>query len=415
MKKKLLVLGVIIQTMAYGQSLSLPQVLNKLKANNYEIKSQEQQLEIDNLKVKQVFKTLLPGANLEVDTEILNNEKYKDMGEVFGPQTINAGYTVYAGGRIVNNYKKTKKDYIISEKQLETVQQNMEIKAIDLYFQILNLEKQIEITQLTKQSLLKQENRLNILFSNKKMVSKNELLEVKADIMSIDAEILGYLNDSRLAKEKLFVLIGVDVSSEYSLEQYNEEFMLKNIQQLEKDIGMAKNSGNVALKKQLEIEKAELDVKIAKAGFLPTIRLNGEYRLDEKIKTNDKNGDWGLGLEASMNVFQWGATLDNIESSKIALNRKVNEKNNSLENLSVEIRGKHSKIEQLKKELEISTERSELLRENSRIQNIRFTNGLLSSLNYLESVQLFRKAEEKKYAVQKSLILANREYNNLIK
>ncbi|MGL5125817.1 MAG: hypothetical protein ACRC6U_07490, partial [Fusobacteriaceae bacterium] len=107
--------------------------------------------------------------------------------------------------------------------------------------------------------------------------------------------------------------------------------------------------------------------------------------------------------------------LDSIESSKIALDRKVNEKNNSLENLSVEIRGKHSKIEQLEKELEISTERSGLLEENSRIQNIRFTNGLLSSLNYLESVQLFRKAEEKKYAVQKSLILANREYNNLIK
>lgn len=414
MKKKILI-GTLISTVLYGQTLSLPQVLERLKKNNYEIKSQEQQLEIDELAVKRGFKGLLPGANFEVDTQILNNEKYKDGIGVFGPQKISAGYTVYAGGKIVNNYKKTKKDYAISEKQLETVEQNMEIKAIDLYFQILNLEKQIEITKLAKETLLKQENRLNILFNNNKMVSKNELLEVKADIMGIEAEILGYENDLRLAKERLFVVIGEAITSDYTFAQYDEEFMIKTGESLERDIATAKREGNIALKKQLEVEKAELDVKIAKAGFLPTIKINSEYRLDDDIKTGRYHKDWGIELEASMNVFQWGATLDSIESSKIALNRKINDKNNSLENLSVDIRGKFSKIEQLTKELEIITERRNLLEESSRIQNIRFTNGMVSSLNYLESVQLFRKAEEKKYAVQKSLILANREYNNLIK
>lgn len=371
-------------------------------------------MEIEALNVKQGFKSLLPGATLEVDTQILNNEKYKDGGSVFGPQKVTAGYTVYAGGRIVNNYKKTKKDYNISEKELETVGYNMEIRAIDMYFQILNLNKQLEITGYAREALLKQEKRLDILFNSNKMVSKNELLEVKADIMGIDAEILGYKSDLRLAKERLFVLIGEDITSDYDFAQHEEEFLLQNREQLNRDIEMAKNSGNTALRKKLEIEKAELDVKIAKAGFLPTVKLNGEYRLDDDIKSG-KHKDFGLGIEATMNVFQWGATLDSIESSKIALNRKIREKNNAMENLTVEIRAKHSKIQQLSSELEIATERSRLLEENGRIQNIRFTNGMLSSLDYLESIQLLRRAEERRYAIQKNLILANREYINLIK
>lgn len=416
MRKKLFAIGlVIVAAGAYGQDISLPQVLERLKENNYEIKSQEQQVEIDALNVKQGFKRLLPGANFEVDTEILNNEKYKDGAEVFGPQKITAGYTIYAGGKLVNNYKKIKKDYGISETELEKTRQQLEIKTIDLYFQILNLNKQLEITNFAREALLKQEKRLNTLFSNNKMVSKNELLEVKADIMGIDAEILEYQDEIRVAKEKLFVLIGEDIDGDFNFQEYSEDFLLKSRSDLERDIAIAKKEGNTALRKQLEVEKAELDVKIAKAGFLPTIRVTGEYRLDDEIKTGKYHKDYGVELEASMNVFQWGATLDDIKSKKIALDRKERDKENTLKNLTVDIRGKYSKIQQLRSELEIATERSKILEENSRIQNIRFTNGLLSSLDYLESIQLLRRAEERRYAIQNSLILANREYNNLIK
>lgn len=415
MKKKILMAGMLLCTAVYSKEIGLVEVLEKLKVNNYEIKSQEQEIEIKKLTVKKEFKKLFPGADFEVEKEILNNQQYKDGANVFGPQKVTAGINVYSGGKLVNNYKKVKKDFSKSEIDLILVNQDMEIKAIELYFEILSLNKQKEITLFAKDTLLKQEKRLDILFSNNKMVSKNELLEVKADIMSIDAELLEYADSIRVAKEKLFVLIGEDINSDYTFTEYNEEFLRKSREQLQMDIEKAKKEGNLALKKDLDIEKAELDVKIARAGFLPTIKLNVEYRLDDDIKYGDNHKDWGLEIEASMNVFQWGATLDDIDSKKIALERRELEKNNVLENLTVDIRSKYSKIEQLKKEITIAKERKLLLEESTKIQNIRFTNGMLSSLDYLESIQLLRRAEEKGYVLQKDLILANKEYNNLIR
>lgn len=415
MRKKIFIFSLLISSLAFSNEMSFQDMLNRLKESNYEIKSQEKLVEIKGLDVDKNYKRIFPGLNLEIDTEVFQNSKYKEKQKMLGPQSIKAPILLYSGGRVVNNYKKIKNIYGIEQENLKLVELKEEIKAISLYFEVLNLNKQIEITKLAKETLEKQEKRLNTLFRNNKMVSKNELLEVTADIMSIDSEILRYENDKRATKERLFVLLDMDLDSNIELKEFNEKITNTADIDMKSDVRKANSTGIQARKKDLEIDNAKLDLKIAKAGFLPTLTVTPRYILDNDIKNRRKsNNDWGIEVEASVNVFQWGATLDDINSSKKALERKEMEKNNTLNNLSVEIKSKYREINLLFNELEISKERVKLLEENQKIQNIRFTNGMLSSLDYLESIKLLRKAEEKTYGLQKGLILAYREYNNLI-
>lgn len=409
MRKKLMVLTALFGTVSFGATMSLDMVLGELKKNNALIRSGELEVESKKLDEKRAFKLLLPGANFEIDKEIINNEQYKDGAGVFGPQVIKMPINVYSGGKLVNNYKKIKADTKIAESNLNLTYSDEELKAIDLYFEILNLQKQMEITKATKDVLMKQENRLSILYSNNKMVSKNELLEVKADIMSIDAEMLRYINSTKFAKEKLGKLMGT--SGEFSVAEYSQKFGARD---LATDRVVARDENSTIKRKALEVEKADLDVKIAKAGYLPTISITPEYRLDKDIQRGN-NKEWGVQLEAKINVFQWGATMDDVDSKKMARDRKEIEKQDTIRGVEINLNSKYREIELLTEELNIARERVNILEENSKIQNIRFSNGLISSLDYLESVQLLRRAEENRYAVEKSLIFANKQYESLLK
>ncbi|MGL4402484.1 MAG: TolC family protein, partial [Fusobacteriaceae bacterium] len=103
------------------------------------------------------------------------------------------------------------------------------------------------------------------------------------------------------------------------------------------------------------------------------------------------------------------------KSKKIARETSEMDYRDTLKTLEIELNSKYREIRLLGEELKIAQERVDILGESNKIQNIRFTNGMISSLDYLESVQLLRRAEENRYVLEKSLMLANREYANLLK
>lgn len=408
MKNKILFLSAILAASAYGAIMDLEQVLGEVKKNSYNLQVSEKNLEIIRLEERKAFKNLLPNVDLTLSKDLLDSAEDKNLKD-FGPDKLTIPITIYSGGRKLNNYKIKKIDSGIAEKEVRRTEQREEIRAIDLYFQILNLQKQIEITNFTARALKKQENRLNILFSNSKMVSKNELLEIRADIKGIEAELLRYENNIKLNKERLAQLMGME--SEIDVTEYREEFREKNIQE---DRDRLREVNSTIKTKELEIEKAKLGVKIAKADFLPRINLTPEYTIDNSTR-NDSNEEWKIQLEASINIFQWGATVDDVKSKKIAQETSELDYRDTLKTLEIDLNSKYREIKLLGEELKIAQERVEILGESNKIQNIRFTNGMISSLDYLESVQLLRRAEENRYALEKSLILANREYANLLK
>ena len=62
---------------------------------------------------------------------------------------------------------------------------------------------------------------------------------------------------------------------------------------------------------------------------------------------------------------------------------------------------------------EAQKKRVELLRENLKIDNLRYDNELVTTFDYLNSVNQLRIAEEDYYKLQRSLVLAVIEYENL--
>ena len=57
--------------------------------------------------------------------------------------------------------------------------------------------------------------------------------------------------------------------------------------------------------------------------------------------------------------------------------------------------------------------RVDLLAENMKIDSMRYENDLLTTFDYLNSVNSFREAQEEYYSIQRKLVLSVIEYENL--
>jgi outer membrane protein TolC len=415
-RKKLILLAFLVVSLAgfSENKMDLNAVLEGIDRNNPEMKIQNLENEVTGLEVKKTMKALLPQITLTVDEELVeDSEDEKNEWDVsgVGPQYLKAYIPIYTGGKLTAYYDKAKISNKISEKDINLVRYAMEEKAIDTYFQVLNLRKQKEIAQMVLDTLNKQRDRLEKLFNNGMLVPKSEVLKVKSDIISNEAVKMRREQEQRSAEEELFLLLGMPLDSQTELEEFSDNIDM-DLYNPEKDSENALTDGSAASKERLTADKSQANLKIAKAGMLPTIYLSSEYRLD---KDDDEYSDYQVTAVASWKIFGWGSTLDNVKQKKTMLKQAEILRDRNLEEIKLDIRNKYRDIKTLYAEVNSQRTKLDLEKENMRIDNLRYVNGMVSSLDYLDSVNRLKEAEEEYYSLERQLVLAVREYENLLK
>jgi outer membrane protein TolC len=405
-----------VSLVSYSETrMDLNAVLQEIDKNNPEMRIQNLETKVTDLEVKKSFKSMLPQITLTVNEELVKDTSTEtnewDVDGV-GPQKVKAYIPIYTGGKLTGYYNKTKLSREIARKDVNLVRHEIEEKAIETYFQVLNLRKQKEIAQMVLDTLNKQRDRLEKLFDNGMLVPKSEVLKVKSDIISNEAIKMRRLEEQRSAEEELFLLLGRSLDSEIELEEFSPEEIDLSLFDTNKDLNTAMGTGSYASKERLQAQQSEADVKIAKSALLPTFYLSSEYRID---KDDDEYSDYQVTAVASWKVFGWGSTWDDVRQKEAKLEQAEIKRDRNLEEIKLNIRNKYRDIKTLHAEVDSQGTKLDLEKENMRIDNLRYVNGMVSSLDYLDSVSRLKSAEEKYYSLQRELVLAVREYENLLK
>lgn len=131
---------------------------------------------------------------------------------------------------------------------------------------------------------------------------------------------------------------------------------------------------------------------------------------DKLVTTNEGRVEIGFNY-----VFQWGGTFDSVDQKKLALEQAKIKYDNNIVGIELDMRNRLGEIESLTGQSEAQKKRVELLRENLKIDNLRYDNELVTTFDYLNSVNQLRTAEEDFYKLQRALVLAVIKYENLYK
>lgn len=397
---------------SYSIDLDLDEVILRAKTESSEIKIQEINTKIQKKEKNKALKNLvLPPINLsqEDDWNIIKEEGV-------GIRELEMTVPIFMGGKNLNSYRKAKNDLELAYKE-EIFAENRAIEeAVGAYFDILNYQKQCEIIDNAIKAMDKQKARLKVLYNGGKIIPKSELLKVEADI---ERYISLNLENYRLEKKSMGDLnriLNLPLDTEITGKDISAGEYLGDraisLKSTKKDI----TNTNLVQAEKLRLKNAEYNLKIAKSELYPTFYIKDTRTFKEWDDTNNRLVDPKDKNRVEIGFryyFAWGGTLDSVNQKKYDLQKAQLLHDENIKSIRLDIKNKINEIDSLYGQANANQKKLNLLKENISIDNMRYENQLITTYDYLNSVNAYREAQEEYYTIQRKLILAVIELENL--
>ena len=390
----------------------MDEVISRAKVESSEIKIQGMNTEIQKKGKNKALKNLiLPPVNLSQEE---NWNHIKEEG--IGIRKLEMGVPLFMGGKNLNSYRKAKNNLELAYKE-EIFAENRAIeKAVGAYFDILNYQKQSEIINNAVKAMDKQKGRLKGLYKGGKIVPKSELLKVEADIERYRSL---NLENARLEKQRtgdLNRILNLPLDTKITGKDILAGEYLGDRADASKYADRNIDNTHLVQAEKLKLKNAEYDLKIAKADLYPTFYLKDTYTFKEWDKDKREYSDptdENLLEVGFRYYFAWGGTLDSVNQKKYELKKAQLMHDENVKEIQLDIENKINEIDSLYGQANANQKKVDLLRENMNIDSMRYENQLITTYDYLNSVNAYREAQEEYYAIQRKLVLAVIELENL--
>lgn len=262
-------------------------------------------------------------VNTKVDKTYLN-----------GSYGINAQWTVWNGNRNTNTLKVNRLSEQMSELEVQETANNIQERIAQLYVQILYLDESIKVSEASLETSKKNEERGRDMVEVGKM-SKSDLAQLTAQRSSDEytlVDVKSQLANYKLQLKQLLELTG-DESFDVVIPSTTDEQALGDIPALQTVFEQAVISRPEIETTKLSIKSSDLNVKIAKAGWLPSLSMTGGVT----TSTNSLSANnWGNQMKTNFNTSA-GLTLSipifDGRSTKTAVNKAKIQQQQALLNL----------------------------------------------------------------------------------
>ena len=393
-----------------AETLGLNEILDRAKNSNPNVKIQKISTEEMRKQKDKAWKNyVLPPVDFSDSDEWDTVKRYG-----LGVKSLSVDMNVFEGGKSIYGYKTLKSQLAKSENQEILTEINAQEDAVAAYFAVLNAQKQTEITERAIKLLEKQKARVWDLYSNGKLVPKSEYLKIEADIENSKVLILENRQEEENTMGILNKILGYSLDNNLNLKDFDPELYLASKANVKN--GEKKQVENTLLgqNEKHNLDIAEYNVKLAQAELYPTIKVGYSHNFWER----DRERGWEKTEEDRVTLgfswtFEWGGTLDEIASKKKALEQAQIKYDDNIKGITLEMRNQLNTVEALYGKVQAMKKRVDLLKENTNIDSMRYENELLSTFDYLNSVDNYRNAQEQYYRTQRDLVLAVIRYENL--
>ena len=396
---------------SYGEeSFGLNEILERVKTSNPSVKIQKLNTEIVEKQKDRALKNyILPPVKFNDSDEWDVVKKYG-----LGTKSLEVQMDVFEGGKSVYGYKVLKSQLAKSKNQEILTEIEAQENVVAAYFAVLNAQKQTEITERAMSLLEKQKSRVWDLYSNGKLVPKSEYLKIEADIENNRVLILENKQEEENTIGILNRLLGYSLDNNLILEDFDPEAYLMSKSNIQEKNNKRVENTLLGQNEKHDLDIAEYNVKLAKAELYPRIYTKYIHDFWKKDKEEGRRDIDEDRFEIGFNwTFEWGGTLDEVASKKKALEQAQIKYDDNIKGITLEMKNQLNTVKALYGKAQAMKKRVDLLKENTDIDSMRYENELLSTFDYLNSVNSYRTAQEEYYKLQRELVLAVIEYENL--
>ena len=308
---------------------TLDECINYAMENNITLKKTKLQQQSAEENVRQSKAALLPTLSASTNHGVGYSpfdDSAADKAYYNGSYGINAQWTVWNGNQNTNTLKKNRLTAQQAELATSESANSIQERITQLYIQILYMTEAIEVNRQSLETSKKNEERGQQMVEVGKM-SKADLAQLTAQRASSEYNIVE--SETQLAKYKQQLKQELELIGErdfdVAIPTTTDQQALSAIPSMASVFESALAQRPEIKSARLDIEASNLQMKIAKAGRLPSVTMQGNINTSTNTLSSMSWGSQmkdGLGLSASVGVsvpiFDGRTAKTNINKARIA-------------------------------------------------------------------------------------------------
>ena len=316
MKKVLLLIGgmLLAVSAAFAQKRwTLQQCIDYAMENNITLQKQKLTKESATEDLKGAKAALLPTLSASTNQSV-GYQPWKDSGMSYvtngtvntkvdktsynGSYSLSGQWTVWDGNKKLNTIKLDRLAEESAELQTQETANSIQERIAQIYAQILYLDENVKVNEQMLETSKKNEERGKEMLAVGKM-SKADLAQLSAQRANDEYAIVEAKSQLMNYKLQLKQLLEITDEERFDvvIPEISEDHILAAIPEMQKVYEQALLNRPEIERSQLAIKSSGMNVKIAKAGWLPSVNLTGGVT----TSTNSLSSTgWGSQMKSNM-------------------------------------------------------------------------------------------------------------------
>ena len=318
---------------------SLQDCINYALEKNIKLQQDKIALEESDVDVKTAKASLFPSLSFNTGHNVINRPYQQNSATVSGTEIISsdnkttyngnyslsAQWTVWNGGRRLNNIKQQKTARDIASLSVTETENMLQEEITKLFVQILYADESVKINKSTLETSEANFKRGEELFKEGS-ISKADLAQLESQVGNDKYQLVTSESTLRNYKLQLKQLLELDGTDEMTLAlpTLSDEQVMKVLPSQADVYQTALTTRPEIQSGQLSIDNAKLGIKTAKAGYMPTISLSASSSsTTNSASTNNwaqqmKYG-WNnmIGVSLSIPIFDNRQNKSNVQKAKL--------------------------------------------------------------------------------------------------
>ena len=332
---------------------------------------------------------------------------------------INVTLPLYAGGQLTAANRLAQIGQTVSEEQQRKTRMQVIADVANSYYTLIAVRSKVQMLQAYAQQMQELYNRVQ-LSVRVQMATENDLLRIASKQSEISYQLQKATNGEQLCQLALANQIGTDF--EQTVIPADTVLAPTSMPQLDEDFSSRPDLHLL----QQQVKANELQVKRARANYLPTVALVGTYSHYDNLKLKGalKNLDgtpininhtfrggrpYAL-LSVNVPIFHWGAELKKVKKAKLDLSDSQLQLEQYERGMRIEVRQAVLNLTDGQRMVETATIGQQQADENLRVMRQKFDNQLCTMTDLLDAQSQWQQARSNLIEAKTQLKIYETEY-----
>ncbi|MDR2354537.1 MAG: TolC family protein [Deltaproteobacteria bacterium] len=307
---------------------------------------------------------------------------------------------LFTGGRTLANYLLSQLGVEAATIQTTQTRENLLLAVKQAYFSILATEKALAVA---KASVVNLSSHLSVAqnFFDVGMVPRNQVLEAEVELANAQQEETNQTRNLVVNIARLNILLRQPLETSLKIQDNLRYSVFPLTLDRCLELGLSNNPEILLGKNQVEAGAKNVD--LARADLYPQISL--AYTLASTGNTakayggwQQNSSSWNIAAVASINFWEWGRTLANIEKNKILLNQAIDSLTSLEDNLKLEITSNYQSLLSAGRNIDTSAKAVVAAAENLRMATERYQEQVATNTEVLDAQTRYSQAQYEHFA-----------------